>query len=51
MNPAARPTAADVKRANRRLYDAVADAYEAIDGRRDATLSAWIRSRLEELAA
>ncbi|MEE9294089.1 MAG: class I SAM-dependent methyltransferase [Phycisphaerae bacterium] len=50
MNPAAGPTAADVKRANRRLYDAVADAYEAIDGRRDATLSAWIRSRLEELA-
>jgi ubiquinone/menaquinone biosynthesis C-methylase UbiE len=32
------------------LYDAVAGNYEAIDGRRDATLAAWIRSRLERLA-
>lgn len=44
-------TAADVKRANRRLYDAVADRYEALDGRRDATLVTWIRSTLRELAS
>ncbi len=47
----ASPTVDEVKRANRRLYDAVADRYEAVDGRRGATLVAWIRSRLEQLAA
>jgi SAM-dependent methyltransferase len=42
---------AEVKQANRRLYDQVAGNYEAIDGRRDAELLDWIRSRLEALAA
>ncbi len=44
------PTAIDVKRANRKLYDAVASDYEAIDGRRDQSLSAWIRRQLRQLA-
>lgn len=48
------PTVADaesVKRANRRLYDAVADRYETLDGRRDDALTAWVRDRLEQIAA
>lgn len=51
MKGAPPATAADVKRANRRLYDAVADRYESLDGRRDATMVAWIRSILLDLAA
>lgn len=43
--------ATDVKRANRRLYDAVAGAYEMVDGRRNPTLAAWLRNNLERLAA
>jgi SAM-dependent methyltransferase len=41
---------AEVKRANRRLYDAVAHDYEAIDGRRDETLFEWLREQLTELS-
>jgi SAM-dependent methyltransferase len=41
---------AEVKRANRRLYDKVARRYEAIDGRRNEELLTWIRSRLGRLA-
>ncbi|MFH1419135.1 MAG: class I SAM-dependent methyltransferase [Planctomycetota bacterium] len=44
------PTVAEVKQANRRLYDSVADDYEAIDGRRDEKLLDWIRTRLRKLA-
>jgi len=40
----------DVKRANRRLYDAIANDYERIDGRRDERLVQWIHSMLRELA-
>ena len=43
--------ATDVKRANRRLYDAVAGDYEVVDGRRNPTLSAWLRSNLKRMAA
>jgi SAM-dependent methyltransferase len=42
---------AEVKQANRRLYDQVAGNYEAIDGRRDDALFEWIRSRLSSLAS
>jgi SAM-dependent methyltransferase len=38
-----------VKRANRELYDAVADRYEAVDGRRSPELEAWLRATLETL--
>jgi len=38
-----------VKDANRRLYDAVASEYEAIDGRRSPQLRRWLRKRLGEL--
>jgi SAM-dependent methyltransferase len=47
---AASISVAEVKEANRRLYDGVAGKYEAIDGRRDAELFAWIRRRLTLLA-
>ena len=53
MNGAAAFTtirAADVKQANRRLYDAVASEYESVDGRRTPALTAWLRARLRELA-
>ncbi len=43
-------TAETVKRANRTLYDTVAGRYETVDGRRDGTLSRWIRQRLQALA-
>lgn len=49
MTVAGAMTAADVKRANRRLYDAVAADYEALDGRRDERLVGWVRSRLRAL--
>lgn len=39
----------DVKQANRMLYDAVADRYEEIDGRRSAGLEAWMRGVLAGL--
>ena len=42
-------TERDVKAANRQLYDAVADQYEAIDGRRSPKLAAWLRGNLVEL--
>ena len=35
-----------VKAANRQLYDAVADRYEEIDGRRSPRLEAWLRQNL-----
>ena len=43
--------AEEVKAANRRLYDAVADDYERIDGRRSDSLVSWIRRRLTRLAS
>ena len=39
-----------VKDANRRLYDAVADQYENVDGRRSPEMEAWVRATLERLA-
>ena len=42
-------TARDVKDANQRLYDAVAEDYEAIDGRRSPALQAWLRGRMAEV--
>jgi ubiquinone/menaquinone biosynthesis C-methylase UbiE len=44
-------TAAEVKRANRRLYDAVGAGYESLDGRRSGVLERWVRERLAELSA
>lgn len=38
-----------VKQANRVLYDAVADNYEEVDGRRSPELEAWLRATLEDL--
>ncbi len=38
-----------VKHANRVLYDAVADRYEEVDGRRSPELEAWLRATLEGL--
>jgi ubiquinone/menaquinone biosynthesis C-methylase UbiE len=38
-----------VKEANRTLYDAIAEKYEAIDGRRSPELEAWLRNNLAEL--
>lgn len=42
-------TEAAVKQANRKLYDAVADSYEAIDGRRSAALEQWLGRTLRRL--
>jgi ubiquinone/menaquinone biosynthesis C-methylase UbiE len=39
-------TEQSVKAANRQFYDAVADRYEEIDGRRLPTLEAWLRKNL-----
>jgi len=44
-----RITEHEVKAANRCLYDAVADRYEALDGRRVPALARWLRGRLEAL--
>ena len=38
-----------VRAANRKLYDAVAGDYEAIDGRRSDALCCWLRSTLRSL--
>lgn len=38
-----------VKEANRRLYDAVADRYEEVDGRRSPEMEAWVRATLLKL--
>ncbi len=38
-----------VKQANRELYDAVADRYETVDGRRSPELEAWLRATLRAL--
>lgn len=38
-----------VKAANRQFYDAVADHYEEVDGRRSPVLEAWLRRRLSWL--
>jgi len=38
-----------VKEANRRLYDAVAEQYETVDGRRSPRLCRWLRGRMAEL--
>lgn len=40
----------DVRMANRRLYDAIGSRYENIDGRRDESLSRWIRKTLTQLS-
>ena len=40
-----------VKTANREFYDAIADHYEQIDGRRSPTLEAWLRGNLVALRA
>ncbi len=45
-----RDTAQRVKRANRELYDLVADRYEDVDGRRSPELEAWLRGTLSALA-
>ncbi|MBM4085541.1 MAG: class I SAM-dependent methyltransferase [Planctomycetes bacterium] len=42
-------TAQQVKAANRRLYDAVAERYEEIDGRRSPALEAWLRKNLADI--
>lgn len=42
-------TEAAVKQANRKLYDAVADSYEAIDGRRSAALEQWLKRTMRKL--
>lgn len=42
--------ATHVKRANRRLYDAVASDYETVDGRRTTALTEWLRDMLVGLA-
>ncbi|RJP23238.1 MAG: class I SAM-dependent methyltransferase [Candidatus Abyssobacteria bacterium SURF_5] len=42
-------TRSRVKMANRRLYDAIAGAYEEIDGRRSPRLEMWLRGKLENL--
>jgi len=42
-------TAEEVKAANRRFYDAIAERYEEIDGRRSEGLKRWLRARLVEL--
>ena len=39
-------TKSEVTEANRLFYDAVADQYEAVDGRRSYELTAWLRRRL-----
>lgn len=43
------PTEQNVKDANRRLYDAVAETYEAIDGRRSPELRRWLRERMQDV--
>ncbi|MBI4790099.1 MAG: class I SAM-dependent methyltransferase [Chloroflexi bacterium] len=42
-------TAQVVKTANREFYDAVADHYEELDGRRSPALETWLRGNLSEL--
>jgi ubiquinone/menaquinone biosynthesis C-methylase UbiE len=39
-------TEKQVKDANRQFYDAVADCYESVDGRRSAQLARWLQNRL-----
>jgi len=43
------PTEQSVKDANRRLYDAVAEQYETIDGRRSPELRRWLRERMQDV--
>lgn len=38
-----------VKKANRQFYDAIADVYEQVDGRRNDELIAWLGNRMKEL--
>ncbi len=40
----------EVREANRRFYDAVADVYEEVDGRRTDTVLAWLAGTLEALS-
>ncbi len=42
-------TEEDVTRANRVLYDAVAERYEALDGRRGPGMTVWLRGVLADL--
>lgn len=41
----------DVKKANRRFYDAVAHNYEEIDGRRSPELEVWLHKKLTTIRA
>ncbi|MFH0807491.1 MAG: methyltransferase domain-containing protein [Elusimicrobiota bacterium] len=43
-------TEQSVKNANIEFYNAIADSYEKVDGRRSPKLEAWIRDTLAELA-
>ncbi|MDR3641683.1 MAG: methyltransferase domain-containing protein [Humidesulfovibrio sp.] len=45
------PTKAEVKQANRQLYDTAAEKYEDIDGRRSPELRAWLSRTLTDLRA
>ena len=38
-----------VKTANKQFYDALADGYEVIDGRRSSRLETWLKGRLSEI--
>ena len=42
-------TGKQVKEANRRLYDEVAECYEEIDGRRSSALKMWLRGNLSNI--
>lgn len=42
-------TPQEVRNANRRFYDAIAERYEEVDGRRSPALEAWLRERLAAL--
>ena len=44
-------TADAVKTANREFYNAVADNYEAVDGRRSPALETWLRRNLTDFRA
>ncbi len=46
-----RISAQAVRTANREFYDAVADQYEEIDGRRSPELETWLRGNLSDLRA
>jgi ubiquinone/menaquinone biosynthesis C-methylase UbiE len=39
----------EVKKANQKLYNAIADKYEQLDGRRDTCLEIWLSNKLKAL--